>query len=63
MNMLYEGLKQNATIAVVPSKAVELTQPGRVASLTAFTMELDWQRSSQVDRKRSAAEQPSNNRI
>ncbi len=41
MNMLYEGLKSNATIVVVPSTAVETMQLGGVAGLTALTMELE----------------------
>ena len=41
MNMLYEGLKQNATIVVVPSTAVETMQLGAVTGLTALTRELD----------------------
>ena len=40
MNMLYEGLKQNATIVIVPSTAVETMQLGGIAGLTALTMEL-----------------------
>jgi regulator of protease activity HflC (stomatin/prohibitin superfamily) len=40
MNMLYEGLKQNATIVVVPSSAVETMQLGGLAGLTALTMGL-----------------------
>lgn len=40
MNMLYEGLKSNATIVVVPSTAVETMQLGSVAGLTALTREL-----------------------
>ena len=39
MNMLYEGLKQNATIVIVPSTAVETMQLGTVAGLTALTKE------------------------
>ena len=38
MNMLYEGLKQNATIVIVPSTAVESMQLGGLAGLTALTM-------------------------
>jgi regulator of protease activity HflC (stomatin/prohibitin superfamily) len=38
MNMLYEGLKQNSTIVVVPSTAVESMQLGGLAGLTALTM-------------------------
>jgi regulator of protease activity HflC (stomatin/prohibitin superfamily) len=40
MNMLYEGLKQNATIVIVPSTAVETMQLGSVAGLTSLTMGL-----------------------
>ena len=40
MNMLYEGLKQNSTIVVVPSAAVETMQLGGLSGLTALTMEL-----------------------
>jgi regulator of protease activity HflC (stomatin/prohibitin superfamily) len=36
MNMLYEGLKQNATVVIVPSTAVETMQLGSVAGLTAL---------------------------
>jgi len=39
MNMLYEGLKNNATIVIVPSTAVETMQLGTVAGLTALTAE------------------------
>ncbi len=38
MNMLYEGLKQNSTIVIVPSSAVESMQLGGLAGLTALTM-------------------------
>ena len=37
MNMLYEGLKQNSTIVIVPSTAVESMQLGSIAGLTALT--------------------------
>jgi regulator of protease activity HflC (stomatin/prohibitin superfamily) len=37
MNMLYEGLKQNATIVVVPSTALETMQLGAISGLTALT--------------------------
>ena len=36
MNMLYEGLKQNATIVLVPSTAVDTMQLGSVAGITAL---------------------------
>ena len=40
MNMLYEGLKQNSTIVIVPSTAVETMQLGSVSGLSALTMTL-----------------------
>jgi regulator of protease activity HflC (stomatin/prohibitin superfamily) len=40
MNMLYEGLKANSTIVIVPSSAVETMQLGGLAGLTALTMGL-----------------------
>jgi hypothetical protein len=46
MNMLYEGLKQNATIVIVPSTVVEIMQLGSVAGLTALTMALGQQHAS-----------------
>ncbi|MBP6978938.1 MAG: slipin family protein [Bacteroidales bacterium] len=41
MNMLYEGLKSNATIMVVPSTAVDTMQLGGVAGLTALAIEAE----------------------
>ena len=38
MNMLYEGLKANSTIVVVPSSALETMQLGGLAGMTALTM-------------------------
>lgn len=40
MNMLYEGLKQNATIVIVPSTAVDTMQLGGIAGITALSQEL-----------------------
>jgi regulator of protease activity HflC (stomatin/prohibitin superfamily) len=40
MNMLYEGLKRNATIVLVPSTALESMQLGGIAGVTALTMGL-----------------------
>lgn len=40
MNMLYEGLKENATIVIVPSSAVESMQLGGLAGMTALTTSL-----------------------
>jgi len=45
MNMLYEGLKQNSTIVIVPSSAIETMQLGGLSGLTALTMELQKQQS------------------
>ena len=39
MNMLYEGLKENATIVVVPSTALETMQLGGMVGLTALARE------------------------
>ncbi len=39
MNMLYEGLKNNATIVIVPSTAVESMQLGTVTGLTSLAKE------------------------
>jgi regulator of protease activity HflC (stomatin/prohibitin superfamily) len=46
MNMLYEGLKENATIVIVPSTAVESMQLGGLAGMTALTMGLGGERAS-----------------
>jgi regulator of protease activity HflC (stomatin/prohibitin superfamily) len=40
MNMLYEGLKTNSTIVIVPSSALETMQLGGLAGLTALSMGL-----------------------
>jgi regulator of protease activity HflC (stomatin/prohibitin superfamily) len=47
MNMLYEGLKQNATIVVVPSTAVESMELGNVSGIVALTKELQQERARQ----------------
>ncbi len=50
MNMLYEGLKQNSTIVIVPSSALETMQLGGAAGITAMAMELGRDaRSAQKD--------------
>ena len=41
MNMLYEGLKTNSTIVVVPSSALDTMQLGGLAGITALTMGLN----------------------
>jgi regulator of protease activity HflC (stomatin/prohibitin superfamily) len=45
MNMLYEGLKQNSTIVIVPSSAVETMQLGGMAGLAALTMGIGQERT------------------
>jgi regulator of protease activity HflC (stomatin/prohibitin superfamily) len=40
MNMLYEGLKHNATIVLVPSSAIESMHLGGIAGVTALSMGL-----------------------
>jgi len=45
MNMLYEGLKQNSTIVIVPSSAIETMQLGGLAGMTALTMGLGQERT------------------
>jgi hypothetical protein len=42
--MLYEGLKENATIVIVPSTAVETMQLGGLAGMTALTMGIGQER-------------------
>jgi regulator of protease activity HflC (stomatin/prohibitin superfamily) len=44
MNMLYEGLKTNSTIVIVPSTALETMQLGGLAGMTALTMGLNKER-------------------
>jgi len=45
MNMLYEGLKSNSTIVIVPSTAIETMQLGGLAGMTAMTMVLGQEHS------------------
>ena len=45
MNMLYEGLKENSTIVIVPSTAVESMQLGGLAGMTALSMGLGQDRT------------------
>lgn len=41
MNMLYEGLKENSTIVLVPSSAIDSMQLGGITGTAALTMGLD----------------------
>ncbi len=47
MNMLYEGLKANASIVIVPSTAVETMQLGSIAGLTALAKETIQERAGE----------------
>jgi hypothetical protein len=40
MNMLYEGLKTNSTIVIVPSSALETMSLGGLSGMTALSMGL-----------------------
>lgn len=46
MNMLYEGLKQNGTIVMIPSSVLDTMQLGGVAGLTSLGMELGRKRTT-----------------
>lgn len=52
MNMLYEGLKQNSTIVLVPSTAVDSMQLGGLAGVTAMATELSKNRPDQGSTKK-----------
>jgi len=56
MNMLYEGLKENSTIVIVPSSAVETMQLGGMAGLAALTMGIGQERTI----KEANSEPPTN---
>ena len=47
MNMLYEGLKTNSTIVIVPSSALETMQLGGLSGMTALTMGLNKEKEKQ----------------
>jgi regulator of protease activity HflC (stomatin/prohibitin superfamily) len=49
MNMLYEGLKQNSTIVIVPSSAVETMGLGSMAGLTALTMGIGQEKTTKAN--------------
>jgi regulator of protease activity HflC (stomatin/prohibitin superfamily) len=63
MNMLYEGLKANSTIVIVPSSAVETMQLGGLAGLTALTMGLGQERSSKERESEVKSNNGSNKRV
>jgi len=51
MNMLYEGLKTNSTIVIVPSSALDTMQLGGLAGVTALTMGLNKEREEKREGK------------
>jgi regulator of protease activity HflC (stomatin/prohibitin superfamily) len=55
MNMLYEGLKQNSTIVIVPSSAVETMGLGSMAGLTALTMGIGQDKANKINRTNANA--------
>ena len=60
MNMLYEGLKANSTIVIVPSSAVETMQLGGMAGLTALTMGIGQDKALAVANSETGAVEPPN---
>jgi regulator of protease activity HflC (stomatin/prohibitin superfamily) len=55
MNMLYEALKQNSTIVMVPSSAIETMQLGGLTGLTALSMGLEGDRGKRATLDAAAA--------
>ncbi|MEA9356268.1 slipin family protein [Bacteriovorax sp. PP10] len=55
MNMLYEGLKQNSTIVVVPSSALDTMQLGAISGLTALA------KQDKAEKEQAAARRPNAN--
>jgi regulator of protease activity HflC (stomatin/prohibitin superfamily) len=53
MNMLYEGLKSNATIVIVPSSVVDTMQLGSLSGITALSMELGKDKGNKKEEERS----------
>jgi regulator of protease activity HflC (stomatin/prohibitin superfamily) len=51
MNMLYEGLKTNSTIVIVPSSALETMQLGGLAGMTSLTMGLTKEQEKKENNK------------
>jgi regulator of protease activity HflC (stomatin/prohibitin superfamily) len=51
MNMLYEGLKENSTIVIVPSTAIDTMQLGSMTGLTALTMGIGQEKTKKDNEK------------
>lgn len=60
MNMLYEGLKTNSTIVIVPSSAIETMQLGGLAGLTALTMGIGQENAAKPNGSQPRVEHPYN---
>jgi regulator of protease activity HflC (stomatin/prohibitin superfamily) len=58
MNMLYEGLKQNSTIVIVPSTALETMQLGGLAGITALSMGLGKNGATKEEGEPTVGESP-----
>lgn len=56
MNMLYEGLKQNSTIVIVPSSAIDTMQLGNVAGITALSMAIEQDKAKKEAETKNEAE-------
>ena len=48
MNMLYEGLRENSTIVLAPSTAVDIMQLGGLPGIKAMAKELSKQQADQA---------------
>jgi regulator of protease activity HflC (stomatin/prohibitin superfamily) len=54
MNMLYEGLKENSTIVLVPSSALDSMQLGNLSGMTSLSMGLE-QKHKEIQPKKEEA--------
>ncbi len=65
MNMLYEGLKEKASLIIVPSTAVDTMQLGGLAGLAALSATMAQDLEGQAEHKRTEApqEQPEKGRL
>ncbi len=61
MNMLYEGLKSNSTIVIVPSTALETMQLGGLAGITALTMGFSPEGQKKEKKNEPGEQSPINN--
>ncbi|MDB5031285.1 slipin family protein [Mucilaginibacter sp.] len=52
MNMLYEGLKQNSTLVIVPSSAIDTMQLGNLAGITALATGVEQKNLNQKGSKK-----------